>query len=236
MPFNVYIDGLNLYKGFLSHRTFLKWLDLVELSKKLMNSDDVGTIYYFTSPMKRRFSGDQSPERQATYLRVLRNQDIQIISGNTVRYEKWLRHTSTSYRNFVEPQFPSVFGLSQILITNSWRKARPDSPKSKVRLFAEKASDVNLASYLMRDSLSKNLSTALVISGDTDLVTPIKFAKDAGTGVHVVIPNSAQQTSKLSRVASTVTPLELRMVEQSQLANPFVTKKGSRIFAPAIWR
>ena len=112
----------------------------------------------------------------------------------------------------------------------------PDSPKSKVRLFAEKASDVNLASYLMRDSLSKNLSTALVISGDTDLVTPIKFAKDAGTGVHVVIPNSAQQTSKLSRVASTVTPLELRMVEQSQLANPFVTKKGSRIFAPAIWR
>ena len=235
MAFNVYIDGLNLYKGFLSKQPKLKWLDLKLLSENLMASDDIGSINYFTSPMKKRFRDDLSPQRQATYLRVLKHQGINVVNGSTVRYEKWLRHTSKSQRDFVEPQMPKLMGLSSFAIRRVWQEASPDSPKSKVRLFAEKASDVNLASYLLRDTLSSGVKIALIISGDTDLVTAINFSVLNGTFVRVVIPNSAQQGARIARVASSTTYLDYASVKQSQLPKPFVTTSGSKIFPPDPW-
>jgi hypothetical protein len=52
MPFHVFVDGLNLYKGALSKRPNLKWLNLVELSKDLMDKYPPTSIYYFTSRLK----------------------------------------------------------------------------------------------------------------------------------------------------------------------------------------
>ena len=236
MAFHVFIDGLNLYKGALSKRPDLKWLDLIELSKELMGKYPPAFIYYFTSPMKRRFSGDLSPERQATYIRVLGHQGIRIIKGKTVRYQKWLRHTEFERERFVQPTFPRLFGVSDYLIRRVWKASLPDAPKSKVELLSEKASDVNLASYLLRDVFQGLMDQALVISGDSDLFMPIKFAVEAGITVKVVIPSQSQPLGIIQTVASEVAYLTREQLESSQLDRPFQTPKGSLIYPPDVWR
>ena len=42
----------------------------------------------------------------------------------------------------------------------------------------EKGSDVNLATYLLIDAFDNDCEQAIVISNDSDLVTPIQFARE----------------------------------------------------------
>ncbi|MFM8503393.1 MAG: NYN domain-containing protein [Actinomycetota bacterium] len=235
MKVNVYIDGLNLYKGALSGRPGLKWLDLLALSRTILNLDLINRIFFFTSPMKRRFSGDLSPERQGTYLRVLRYQGIETISGKTVKYEKWLRHTDCSRKVFVQPPMPKLFGATSFAIHKSWSAAAPDLPKSKVTLFSEKASDVNLASFLLRDSLLGKIERALVVSGDSDLFTPIAISREAGIEVTVAVPNKTQLSSRLKNIATYFNHVSPELLAASQLPKPFETSRGSLIYAPKEW-
>lgn len=111
----------------------------------------------------------------------------------------------------------------------------PDVPKSKVELLSEKASDVNLASYLLRDVFQRRMDRALVISGDSDLFTPIAFAQEAGVEVKVVIPGQNQMPGLIQTVAFEVAHLKRDQLEQSQTSRPFQTSKGSRIYPPEIW-
>lgn len=235
MRYNVYVDGLNLYKGALSGHPNLKWLDLIKLADAVMVGKTLGKLNYFTSPMKRRFESDQSPENQATYMRVLRDQGINVVTGKTVRYEKWLRHVQRKRSEFVQPELPSHLGLSGLAIKKVWSAARPDSPKSKVELLAEKASDVNLASYLLRDALGRQTDETLVISGDTDLATPIQFSAEAGIRVIVLVPNLAQLSSRLRAVSTDLLALDRELLRTCQLANPYRTKRGSKIYPPVAW-
>lgn len=235
MRINVYVDGLNLYKGALSGKPSLKWLDLVSLSKKILQSSSLGNIYFFTSPMKIRFKNDLSPERQSTYLRVLRQQGIKVVSGKTVKYEKWLRHTESHRRKFVQPAMPRFLGISSLAINSSWGAASPDIPKSKMLLYSEKASDVNLSSYLLRDSLLGYCDEALVISGDSDLFLPIAFSVEMGVKVSVAVPNKVQLSSRLKNVASNFDFLNFDILKNSQLPRPFKSPRGSLIFPPKDW-
>ncbi len=51
-------------------------------------------------------------------------------------------------------------------------ESSPDVPKAQVYQFEEKGSDVNLASYLLRDSYSKRIDIAFIVTGDSDLKSP----------------------------------------------------------------
>jgi len=75
----------------------------------------------------------------------------------------------------------------------------------------EKGSDVNLASYLLMDGFKNAYECAIVVSGDSDLATPITMARqELGKTVGVLLPqrlnNPPQKTrrrsARLQQVAS----------------------------------
>lgn len=233
--FDAFIDGFNLYKGVLERRPQYKWLDLRKFASGMWPDNCLNNVYYFTAPVKERFPLDTAPQRQEKYLRVLRNQGIHVVRGKFRRDEKWLRLKSTQRRETIEPLMPSRFGFVQSALNYSASKAKPDLPKAQVWSFGEKGSDVNLASYLLRSVLSNGLKSALVVTGDSDLTTPIRFSVDAGADVRVVVPNKEQESDALRQVASSWFELHPTALGEFLLPRSFITPKGGNIVRPEEW-
>lgn len=183
-PFNAYIDGFNLYMGALIKNPAYKWLDLLKLCSEAMPQNSLNEVHYFTARVKERFQGDKAPARQHAYLRVLTDQGVQVHLGKFRKDSDWTRITATHSSSLLEPQLAGHLGLTEVAFKKAIDAARPDRPKTRVERFEEKGSDVNLASYLLRDAYLNKVTTQLVITGDSDLLTPMTFAVQQGVAVH----------------------------------------------------
>ncbi len=167
----VYVDGFNLYYRALKG-TPHRWLDLEALCRRLLPSDNIACIRYFTARVTARPGDLKAPVRQDAYLRALRTLPC-------VTIHEGLFLTNTVFAPLVHPP--------------------PGGPKFvKVFKTEEKGSDVNLATYLLLDGFEKRYSTTVVISNDSDLSEPIKVVQSRlGKTVGVVIPDRKTKRSVL---------------------------------------
>ena len=234
--FNAYIDGFNLYKGSLERRPECKWLDVISLCKSLEPDANLGSVFYFTAPVKSRFEGDRASDRQATYLRVLEHSGVKIVRGKFRKDARWHRLASMELKEFVQPILAQHLGLTRLAIKGSWKNAKPDIPMTKVIILGEKGSDVNLASYLLRDAFRRNVNRALVITGDSDLTVPILFTKAEGVTVHVVVPGDGQNSTSLKSAASSLIRLDVELLRRNQFPNSYLTPGGGNIQKPSSWK
>lgn len=233
--FNAYIDGFNLYKGVLATRPHLKWLDLRSWCESLLPGFSMNTVYYFTSRVKRRFDGDKAPERQHLYLRALEKSGVEIAYGRTRKSSNWHRLSSSRRSEVIEPELRSYLGLTQLSLNSSFRKTSPDSPKARVSFFEEKGTDVNLSSYLLRDTFQNGTNASLVVSGDADLLTPIRFAHEAGQFIKIVVPNSGQKISGLRAVSSEIEVVDPETLHKYQFPSVYKSPSGRLIHRPGTW-
>ena len=159
---NFYIDGFNLYKGSLQG-TPHKWLDFLTLFNRLLPDCEINRIRYFTALVKPTSTDPKKRQRQQTYLRAIRT----------------------------TPNLSVHLGYFQ---TNPLKMplARPRPGRSRmvdVLRTEEKGTDVNLASYLLLDAFRNDYEQAVVVSNDTDLLTPIKIIQNEfGLSVGVLNP------------------------------------------------
>lgn len=162
MRTNVYIDGFNLYYGCLKGTAY-RWLDLRSLCERLLPGHEVHRIRYFTAEVSARPTDPSQPLRQQTYLRA-----IQTLPGVYVHLGHYLMHAV------------------MMPLANP-----PANAPSTVRVLKaeEKGSDVNIASYLLRDAFKQDYEQALVISNDSDLKTPIELVRsELGLPVGIALP------------------------------------------------
>jgi len=125
---NVYVDGFNLFYGALKG-TPHKWLDLDALCRRLLPSDDVQRIRYFTARVSARPSDPHLPTRQQAYLRAL----LTIPHLTVHEGEFYVTYpTMALYEPTAAAGTPSRF--------------------ARVIKTEEKGSDVNIATYLMLDA------------------------------------------------------------------------------------
>ena len=149
--------------------------------------------------------------------------------------DKLLRTVTMQRESVFFPELPKLAGISQVALNVVARKAFPQVPKAFVREWKEKGSDVNLGSYLLRDALLKQISAALVITGDSDLVMPVTFAVEAGVNVLVIVPNRKQNASVLRNVATRLRMLHPGDLTVAQLPKTFIGKNGRQIVRPDEW-
>ena len=127
------------------------------------------------------------------------------------------------------------YWLTEVAFGRSRMEAFPDKPKTRVQRFEEKGSDVNLASYLLRDAYRKTVENQLVITGDSDLVTPIQFSVDSGITVHSLIPNPKQRVDALANAASNLRFVETELLNRCQLPGIYYLSKGGSVKKPPSW-
>ena len=162
----VYVDGFNLYHRAMKHGRFgeFRWLDIARFCRVLLPRNHVTLVRYFTADL-HPLKWDTGPaDRQRVYLRAVRSlQDVVVHKGRF------------AVRQIVRPEVRTSQSI--------------DAPPRMVSVwtFEERGSDVNLASYLLRDGFLGAYDVAVVISDDSDLVEPIRIVRrDVGKPVGIV--------------------------------------------------
>ena len=108
----------------------------------------------------------------------------------------------------------------------------PNAVIAEFHTVEEKGSDVNLASHLLNDAWKGLFDAAVVISNDTDLVTPVQIvAAEQGKTVFIVSPHG-QVAFKLRQAASRVRHLRTNMLKAAQFP---ATIPGTTISKPTGW-
>jgi uncharacterized LabA/DUF88 family protein len=170
MATNVYVDAFNLYYGCLKGTPY-RWLDLGELCRRLLPTDQIGRIRYFTATVSARPANPDAPQRQQVYLRALAT-----IPGLSIHYGHYLSHVTR-----MPLAHPRRGGARTVEVVKT----------------EEKGSDVNLATYLLLDAFKGECDVAVVISNDSDLKLPIEVAQaELGLRVGVINPHPPARRSR----------------------------------------
>lgn len=203
----VYIDGFNLYYGALKDTPY-RWLNLDALCRRVLPRDDIACIRYFTALVAERPGDPQQPQRQLTYLRALETfPNIEIHYGHFLAHKVRMPVTK-----------PRLLGTKTVEVIKT----------------EEKGSDVNLASYLLLDAFQRKCDTAIVISNDSDLKTPIEIAeRELGVKVGIVNPHPSARRSR-ALGATFFKQLRKSALAKSQLPNTVEDAKGE-VRKPKTW-
>lgn len=208
MRVSVYVDGFNLYYRALKNSPY-KWLNLAEIAKPvLLHPDDTVTmVRYFTARVSARSGSSDAPRKQQIYLSALKT--LPIVQ---IHYGKFLAKTKTR---------PLV-----------------SDPKKYVEVHdtEEKGSDVNLAVHLLNDGWHKRYDLALVFSQDTDLIEPIRIARqELGLQVGLIQMDSGRPNRDLALAASFVRHLKPAHFQAAQFPNQVAKPNGEMIVKPQGW-
>lgn len=144
----VYVDGFNFYFGCVKGTSY-KWLNLRKLFEILLPRNQIESIKYFTAKVSARPGNPNAPVNQETFLRALRT-----LPHFEIYFGHFLTHTV---------RMPLAHPI------RGW------PPYVDVIKTEEKGSDVNLATHLVNDAHLGRFEVAVVISGDSDLLGPVKI-------------------------------------------------------------
>jgi len=224
---NVYIDGFNLYYGLLKGSPY-KWLDLEKFCDQLLPKNTVQRIRYFTAKVDARPHDLDQPVRQLAYLRALAT-----LPRVEVHFGTFL--TSVIRQPLVEtdPVNPRRWRMDAKAPALK-REAGGDVVTDWVLKTEEKGSDVNLASHLLRDAYRSDCQCAVVISNDSDLLTPIKMAKaDRGLIIGLVPPRQ-RGSQELKTLADFKIDPRPHILAASQFP-PSLADAHGQVQKPAAW-
>ena len=232
MKVRVYIDGFNLYYGALKN-TPHKWLNLVKFSYMLLRrGETLDYVRYFTAPV-----GGTSGIRQNIYFRAL--DTLAPISIHRGVYQQNVDTRPLAHQ--------VARGMGEIIEHRAqdgdpWLPVPHPFPNESVRVSIidteEKGSDVNLATYLIFDGMRGKYDSAIVVSGDSDLVEPIQLCnRDAAIRkpVGVVNPYSGRFSKELSDVAAWYQPLDVSILGQCHMQRHITAKNGTILSRPTSW-
>jgi hypothetical protein len=154
----LYLDGFNLYYSALKG-TPLRWLNPVALVARAFPRNQIIATKFFTAKVGALPGNPGQPIRQMMFWRALKTlPNLEIIEGD-FRTRKVMAAVVIPPPNFMQ-----VFKTE------------------------EKGSDVNLAAHLLLDGFRDKYECAIVVSGDSDLVTPIRMVRDELKPVGILNP------------------------------------------------
>lgn len=231
---NVYVDGFNLYHGvkeFMqiegSSQTW-KWLDLVELSRRLVPKDDVQLVRYFTARVQSLASDRAMAQRQQAYLRAV-SADPKV----SIHFGKFM--VQTKRMPLVNP--PGRYRLKLVQLLGVDLKSHSDGNVSaSVLRIEEKGTDVSLGAHLVADAFRGEFDKALVISNDTDLCEPVRIVvAELTRDVIVVNPRGYREpATALRKVATETRRIRTAVILESQLPESVEDEHGL-VTKPRSW-
>ena len=103
--------------------------------------------------------------------------------------------------------------------------------------YEEKMTDVNIAMQLLADAFDGHFDTALVISADSDLTTPVRQVRARFPAKRVIVAQPPGRNSvQLAGAATAAFTISETKVRQNQLPAAVTTASGYVIQRPAHWR
>ena len=102
--------------------------------------------------------------------------------------------------------------------------------------YEEKMTDVNIAVQLLADAFDDRFDTALVISADSDLTTPVRLVLERFPHKRVIVAQPPGRNSvELAKVATAAFTVGQTKIRQNQLSQRITTATGVVLERPATW-
>lgn len=185
----------------------------------MLSKNTVRKIYYFTAKVDARPHDLGQPGRQQAYLSALAalpRVEVQLGTFMTSVISQVVVDTDPATGRYLRQGGKPVLKLD----------ATGAPEKAWVLKSEEKGSDVNLAAHLLRDAYRGACQCAVIISNDSDLLTPIRMAKaDCRLKIGLVPPRS-KGSVELKRLADFKIDPRTQVLEASQLPDPVETLAG----------
>ena len=100
----------------------------------------------------------------------------------------------------------------------------------------EKKTDVNIAVRLLEDASDNQFDTAIVVSGDSDLVPPVESVLRRYPHKRVIVAfPPRRRSSQLAQAASAAGSIYPQTIQASSLPDPVRTSDGVDLHAPSGW-
>lgn len=203
-----YVDGFNLYFGAL-RKTPYRWLNLQRLIElHLMPHNQLIGIKYFTAKLNPRPNDPDAPLRQEIYLRAL---------ATLPNFEIMLGHFLTK--------------TVRMLLANP---APGQSPTAEVVKTEENGSDVNLAVQLLHDAHLDRFDCGVVVSGDSDLLMPVRIVRDELKKVVGVLNPQRHPCAVLKAHATFYKHLRRNFIAAAQFPDTLADPRGT-FTKPTAW-
>ena len=204
----IYVDGFNLYYGFLKGSIY-KWLDLKSLFTKLLDSNhEVVEIKYFTSLISYRSGNEDSMIRQKIYLKAIEAFTPEI----NIYYGHYLTHSVKAKVVTPPPDFIKIYKTE------------------------EKGTDVNIAVHLINDAWLDHYDCALLVSNDSDLAESLRLVKSQhNKQIGLAFPSTdprRRPSRELIKHTDFVKQIRHSILADSQLPN-FIP--DTQIYKPKKW-
>ncbi len=208
-----YVDGFNLYYGMRSAglRPYF-WLDIHALAARLVRPPfQLIRTKYFTARIAGSHPGD-TPER-----RIERE-------GSRLRQTTYLEALSNSrFLDVIEGHF--------LLKRQSCGVCKADFVRAE-----EKMTDVRIATELLTDAFLDRFDSAMIISGDSDLVPPIDAVRTHFPNKSIVVAFPPDRRSlNLQTVAEAVIQIWPRTIKLCQLPDQVKKADGTLLNRPPEW-
>lgn len=185
-------------------KTPYRWLDVGRLCRLLLPRDDIRQIKYFTALVKPRPTDPDQRTRQETYLRALAT-----IPNLSIYLGYFLSHEVTM-------ALADGRGFAKVIKTE------------------EKGSDVNIATHLLADGFRNEYDLAVIVSNDSDLLSPIQFVtQELGKPVGILNPQKHPSAALAPHV------MFFKQIRAGALAQcrfpPLLTDRNGAFAKPASW-
>lgn len=102
---------------------------------------------------------------------------------------------------------------------------------------SEKMTDVNIATCMLSDAFAHKFDTAILVSGDSDLVPPVKAIHNHFKDRKVVVAFPPERyTKSVAQAANGSFIIGKKMLKDAQLPEQIVTASGYRLLRPEEWQ
>lgn len=179
MRVGMYVDGFNLYYGLKSQSDGpgWKWLDLkglaiLKLQEVFPNARNFEVSVTYCTAERSDYLKPQSLADQKSYLAALKSLGCEIQLGYYLM-RRFRGLITDSKGRSISDEYLLTFDYFDGTLGPEGEAAI----KANFKGFEEKGSDVNLATALLRDAITRKIDMALVVSNDGDLAGSINLAK-----------------------------------------------------------
>lgn len=102
--------------------------------------------------------------------------------------------------------------------------------------YEEKMTDVNIAAQLLSDAFDDHFDTAIIVSGDSDLTTPIQRVRERFPEKRIIVafpPN--RHSAQLKQMAHGHLTVGEDKLKSAQLSDPVLSASGYLLHRPTHW-
>lgn len=147
-------------------------------------------------------------------------------------YPFWKPRALQNHRDYVDILLD--LGVDVILGSFKTKNIHCSLCGGNIEKHEEKQTDVNIAMQIIRDTYEERCDMIQVVSGDTDLMPPIKFAKTKGKLINVVLPPN-RKANELIQISDKKSNIKIKHLKKSFLGDKYKLKDERIIQCPYIF-